>query len=278
MDLSEISVILTIIFGIPSVIGLYIELKKHNKKNQTAVIQEKRILKAKNKVKMVLLSFCNDWNSYSKSKEYYQNADSQYIVFIGMEHRVKYHLDQFNLVSNEISELPKAVADKLADFSSWMRVIEDKSVIKSSDAWDRADRSSIVNQFDELLADIKEMYANLDEMCNTTKKHGENTYLYINNKNREIFIALGFILLFGIVFAMVAINKQPMTSDEPTATPIATETLSPSRGSVQPTPTSALTPTPTPTLTPTSAIPVLNINTCNRRSKILIVRNHFYLY
>jgi hypothetical protein len=27
-----------------------------------------------------------------------------------------------------------------------------------------------------------------------------------------------------------------------------------------------------------SAIPVLNINTCNRRSKILIVRNHFYLY
>jgi uncharacterized repeat protein (TIGR01451 family) len=28
----------------------------------------------------------------------------------------------------------------------------------------------------------------------------------------------------------------------------------------------------------TAAIPVLNINTCNRRSKILIVRNHFYLY
>ena len=27
-----------------------------------------------------------------------------------------------------------------------------------------------------------------------------------------------------------------------------------------------------------TAIPVLNINTCNRRSKILIVRNHFYLY
>ena len=27
-----------------------------------------------------------------------------------------------------------------------------------------------------------------------------------------------------------------------------------------------------------SAIPVLNKNTCNRRSKILIVRNHFYLY
>jgi hypothetical protein len=28
----------------------------------------------------------------------------------------------------------------------------------------------------------------------------------------------------------------------------------------------------------TTAIPVLNKNTCNRRSKILIVRNHFYLY
>jgi superfamily II DNA or RNA helicase len=27
-----------------------------------------------------------------------------------------------------------------------------------------------------------------------------------------------------------------------------------------------------------AAIPVLNKNTCNRRSKILIVRNHFYLY
>ena len=32
------------------------------------------------------------------------------------------------------------------------------------------------------------------------------------------------------------------------------------------------------TLTGVAAIPVLNINTCNRRSKILIVRNHFYLY
>jgi hypothetical protein len=27
-----------------------------------------------------------------------------------------------------------------------------------------------------------------------------------------------------------------------------------------------------------TAIPVLNKNTCNRRSNILIVRNHFYLY
>jgi hypothetical protein len=57
------------------------------------------------------------------------------------------------------------VSDKLVDFVSHMLVIVDKSIIVSKDVWDRADPSSIVNQFDELLADFKDLNTNLDGIC-----------------------------------------------------------------------------------------------------------------
>lgn len=164
-----ISIIVTAIFGIPAYISAYYTRKDHNKKNQDFVTHEKLVLNEKSKVKKVLLEFCNDWKSYSNSKELYSNEDPEYIAFICMNHRLEYHLDQFNLVSNEISDLPKSVSDKLLEFVSRMRVMVGRSNIVDVAVWSRKYPSSLVNQLDELLADIREMYVNLDEICSITE-------------------------------------------------------------------------------------------------------------
>ncbi|KKG08802.1 hypothetical protein EO92_13390 [Methanosarcina sp. 2.H.A.1B.4] len=168
--LAIITIIVSIIFGIPNCISAYYARKAHNKKNQDFVIHEERVLDAKSKVKKVLLGFCNDWKSYSNSKELYSNEDPEYIAFICVNHRLEYHLDQFNLVSNEISDLPIAVSDKLLEFVSQIRIMIGRSNIVDVEVWSRKYPSSLVNQFDELLADVMEMYANLDEICSITKK------------------------------------------------------------------------------------------------------------
>lgn len=159
---------MTVLGTVCSLIGTYYLIKDHNKKKQDSVVHNELVLNEKNEVKRVLLEFCNDWKSYSKSNEYYSNEDPAHIAFIGVDHRLKYHLDQFNLVSNKIIDLPKDVSDKLVDFVSRMRVMEARSDIVSSDAWSREYPSSLVNQFDELLADIVEMSTNLDEICSAT--------------------------------------------------------------------------------------------------------------
>lgn len=134
------------------------------------VAEEERVQTAKILVKKVLLGLVNNWKSYSKSNQTYSNEDAQYLVFIDKE-KLNPHINQFLLVSNEISAigiLPDVVSDKLIDFAARMRVIEEKSDIVSSDTWSRDYPSSVVNQFDELLADIIEMSTNLDEICKTT--------------------------------------------------------------------------------------------------------------
>lgn len=123
---------------------------------------------AKNMVKKVLIEFLNDWKSYSKSDEIWSNEDAEYIEFVAGNNRLDYHLFQFTLVSNEISAdgaLPDDVSNKLIEFAAKMRVIASQSDIVSSDAWSREYPSSIPNQFDDLLADIKKLYENLDEIC-----------------------------------------------------------------------------------------------------------------
>lgn len=164
-----VATILSIIFGIPNYISAYYARKAHNKKNQDFVIHEERVLDAKSKVKNVLLGFCNDWKSYSNSKELYANEDPEYLAFIVMDERLKYHLNKFNLVSNEISDLPQAMSDKLLGFVSQMRVMVGRSKLVDVEVWSRKYPSSLVNQFDELLADIREMYASLDEICSLTE-------------------------------------------------------------------------------------------------------------
>lgn len=166
-----VTAILSIIFGIPGYISLYYARRNHNKKNQDFVLHEKCVLSEKNKVKKILLGFCNDWKSYSNSKELYEN-DDEYLVFIAIDRRFEYHWDQFHFVSNEVSDLPKAISDKLLEFVSRMRVMAGKANVGQSytvdvEIWSREYPSSLVNQFDELLADIREMYENLDEICST---------------------------------------------------------------------------------------------------------------
>ncbi|WP_229390278.1 hypothetical protein [Methanosarcina sp. DH2] len=131
--------------------------------------EEERVLTAKILIKKTLLGFLNDWKSYSKSNQIYSNEDAEYLVFIN-EEKLNHHLNQFLLISNEISAvgiLPDAVSDKLIDFASRMRVIADRSAIVSADAWSREYPSSLVNQFDNLLDDIVDMSTNLDEYCRT---------------------------------------------------------------------------------------------------------------
>lgn len=164
-----VTTIISIIFGIPGYISIYYARRDHNKKNQDLIIHKEHVLSEKNKVKKVLLEFINDWNSYSKSDQIYSNEDAQYLVFIKKE-KLDYYIDQFLFISNEIKSigiLPDVVSEKLIDFAARMRPISDRSNIVSSDAWSRKYPSSLVNQFDELLADIRETYENLDEICST---------------------------------------------------------------------------------------------------------------
>jgi len=171
MDLVAIlGVAVTTIGVIVTTIGVNYARKDHNKKKQASATQEERVLNAKSKVKKVLLGFCNDWKSYSKSNELYRNGDPEYIGFIVIGNRLMNHIDQFNLVSNEISDLPNAVPDKLMELVAQMRVMVGQSNLVNPEVWGREYPSSIVNQFDEFLTDIIEMYTNLDEICSIPKK------------------------------------------------------------------------------------------------------------
>jgi len=131
------------------------------------IAEEERIQTAKLLVKKVLLGFINDWKSYSKADQIYSNEDAQYLVFINKD-KLNHHIDQFLFISNEIGSvgiLPDVVSEKLIDFAARMRPISDKSDVVTSEVWSRESPSSLVNQFDELLADISEMCTNLDEIC-----------------------------------------------------------------------------------------------------------------
>jgi hypothetical protein len=127
---------------------------------------------AKIMVKNILVGFCNDLESYSKSNQVWSNENSKYTEFVARNNRLDYHLFQFIQVSNKIDAvgvLPDTVSDKLIEFTTQMRLIAHKSNFGSSGGWGRESPSSIPNLFDELLADIKTMYENLDEICSAGK-------------------------------------------------------------------------------------------------------------
>lgn len=129
----------------------------------------RRVEIAKNVVKSVLIGFCNDWKSYKDCNQFLSNPDPGHIVFISHNKRLTYHLEKFILVSRDIDVagvLPEEVSNKLVDFASRMRVIierADQGI--GPEVWGREEPFSVVNLLDILLADIKDMYKNLDEIC-----------------------------------------------------------------------------------------------------------------
>jgi Predicted phosphohydrolases len=122
----------------------------------------------KSMAKKVLIEFLNDWKSYSKSNQFWSNKDAEYMEFISIDNRLEYHLSQFILVSNEISAagvLPEAISNKLINIAARIRVMIRQSDIISADAWGREYPSSLPNELDKILVDIKDMYENIDTNC-----------------------------------------------------------------------------------------------------------------
>ncbi len=128
--------------------------------------KEDRVLTAQILVNKVLLGFINEYKSYSTADQIYANTDAQCRMFIAIDKKIEYHVDQFIFVANEIGAvgiLPDEVPDKLVKFAARMRPIIDQSHYQSHDFWSRKYPDSVLNRFDALLKDIEEMKTNLDD-------------------------------------------------------------------------------------------------------------------
>lgn len=112
-------------------------------------------------IKKVLLGFCTDWKTYSNNQPDNPLDIRRYVKFIHDNKRLMHHLEQFSFVSIEVRAvgiLPETVPDKLDEFATRMRVITGIGVFNEN-------MGTIVKEFDELLADIKEMDKNVDKIC-----------------------------------------------------------------------------------------------------------------
>jgi hypothetical protein len=124
--------------------------------------KDERISTAKILVKKVLLGFCTDWKTYSNNEPDNPLDIGRYGTFIRTNKRLMYHLEQFSLVSIEVRAvgiLPEAVPNKLDEFATQMRSITGMATT-IGEIW-----NAIVKEFDKLLANIKDMDANLDKIC-----------------------------------------------------------------------------------------------------------------